>query len=342
MGMDRRKTGVHQTSAQGATGLCDEAEDWFARLLDENCPAETRAAFERWLAADPAHAAAYREIERVWKQSRDAVKDPALAAAADRALRGEPSRARAKRWLIPAMAAGFAMVAAVIVLPRWLAPATEPAGTAYVTPTGQQQTISLSDGSSIVLDTHSEVVVRYSTQTRRIDLLHGQAQFSVQGNPAWPFVVHAGHGTVTAVGTQFQVRLDDDATHVALLHGKLAIATISKDGLKRSASLIGGQGLSFDAKGLISPVHSIDSQRVRGWTEGKLFVHDWRLPALLAEMNRYHRTQLRVGDPSLQNVHISGVFHTHDEQTLLQALQQGWNIRATRVSATQVVLVSAR
>ena len=44
------------------------------------------------------------------------------------------------------------------------------------------------------------------------------------------------------------------------------------------------------------------------------------------------------GDPSLQNIHISGVFRTSDQQTFLQMLQQGWAIRARRVGDKQIVL----
>jgi len=89
----------------------------------------------------------------------------------------------------------------------------------------------------------------------------------------------------------------------------------------------------------ITPVHPLDLQQAQGWTQGKLFVHDWRLPQLLLEMNRYSNTKLSIGDPSLQNIHISGVFRTNDQQTFLQLLQQGWAIRAKRVSDTRIVLL---
>jgi transmembrane sensor len=317
----------------------DEAEQWFARLLDRNCSPEERAAFERWRSADPSHAAAYRELELLWKRSEEAVKNPAVMAAARRALRSEPEARTPRRWLVPAMAASLAALVAVLALPRWLSPATEPAGMVYSTAAGQQRTVQLADGSLILLDTDSEVSVRYSSSTRRVDLTHGRAQFSVQGNHAWPFVVHAGNGTVTAVGTEFQVRLNDESTDVALLKGKLAIATRAPDGTAHLASLVGGESLAFDEHGDITPVHSLDLQQAQGWTQGKLFVHDWRLPQLLLEMNRYNRTKLSVGDPSLQNVHISGIFRTNDQQTFLQLLQQGWAIRAKRVSDTQIVLL---
>lgn len=323
-------------------GSYDEAEHWFVRLLEVGCPAEERAAFERWRAADPAHAAAYREIELLWKQSEEAVRDPAVMAAANRALRREPDTRAPRRWFFPALAAGFALLVAVLVVPRWLAAPPDPVGVTYTTLAGQQQTVKLSDGSSILLDTDTDVVVRYSASTRRVDLLRGQAQFSVQGNHAWPFVVHASAGTVTAVGTQFQVRIDDHATDVALLKGKLAIATRLPNGTIQDASLVGGQGLAFDESGHITPIHPIDMQNANGWTQGKLFVHDWRLPELLAEMNRYNSTKLQIGDSSLQDIRVSGIFRTNDQQTMLLLLQQGWPIHAQRVSATRIELLRNR
>ena len=332
MGMDR------ENADKGTqAGLQDQAAQWFARLLDSQCPPAERAAFERWRTADPKHAAAYRELELLWKRSAEAVKDPALMAAANRALRRDPPT-HARRWWFPALAAGVALLVAAITLPRWLATPDDPVGTAYATSAGQERSEQLADGSSVLLDTDSEVVVRYSARTRRVDLLRGRAQFSVQGNHAWPFVVHAGNGTVTAVGTQFQVRLDNGATDVALLKGKLAIAAQSPDGQERNASLVGGQSLSFDERGNITPVRTIDLQQAQGWTQGKLFVHDWRLPQLLAEMNRYSTTKVAIGDPSLQNIHISGVFRTGDQQTFLAMLQQGWSIRAARAGDKRIVL----
>lgn len=316
----------------------ESAEQWLARLLDPDCTDADREAFERWRAASPAHASAYAEAERLWHLSAQAIDEaPDLATAAQRALQpGAPRRIR-YRWAAATLAAAALLVLALLVVPAWLSPPQAPAGTVYRTAIGQQQTISLEDGSRILLDTHSVVRVRYSDRTRRVDLLRGRAQFSVHGDLHWPFVVHARNGTVTALGTRFQVRLDDDTVDVTLLHGKLAIAT-RVDGNVRHASLTSRQRLHFNRTGVIGPVQPTDMTQARGWTAGKLFVHDWRLPRLLAAMNRYSTTQVVIGDASLDELRISGVFHVGDQQTLVQALEQGWPIEATHAAGDRVVL----
>ena len=320
-----------------------EAERWFVRLLEPDCTNAERDQFERWHAANSTHATAYRAVEQLWTQSKLVANDPAILAAANRALhwtRPEPWFRR--RWFFPATASAFALIAMLAFLPCWLAAPADPPGTHYTTLTGQQRTVALPDGSSMLLDTATEVVERYSKGTRRMDLLSGRAQFSVQGNPQRPFVLHAPGGTVTAVGTRFQVRVNDHATDVTLLEGKLAIATVATDGTRHTAALTAGEQLAFDRSGRLDPVHASDREAAQGWTTGKLFVRDWRLPDLLAEMNRYSDNQLQIGDPSLENIRISGVFRSGDQESLIQTLQQGWPIQAKRVSSRQTVLLHSK
>ncbi len=308
----------------------DEAEHWFVRLQESGYPASERAAFERWRAADPAHAAAYREVERVWTLGEEAVKDPEVMAAAMRALHsGELAPSPARRWFLPAAALAAAAALAVVVVPHWLTPSAPP-GTQHATRVGEQRELRLPDGSLATLDTATALVERYGPRERRIDLKQGRAQFQVEGNPERPFVVHAQGGTITAIGTKFQVRVGND-TLVTLLEGELAIAVRSEAGGAREATrLASGQELTFDRDGRIGAIRPVDPKVASGWTEGKLFVDDWRLDALLAEMNRYSDTRLSLGDPALRELRVSGVFRIGDQDMLVRILQQGWSLQAER------------
>jgi transmembrane sensor len=339
--------GTHHGQREPASGRPGQAEYWFARLLEPDCSAAERTEFERWRDADPAHAAAWDALERLWRQSADAARHPALAAAAWRALHDAPAtpwfhRWRSPRVWLPAATAALAALLVLALLPRWRA-AREPAaaGTTYSTALGQQRSIRLPDGTTITLDTQSSLAVRYDERERRVDLLRGRAQFAVRANPRRPFVVHVQNGTVTDIGTVFQVRTGDDCTGVTLIEGQLDIAASAPDRATRHVSLESGRRLWFDRTGRISPAQPADLQAAEGWTKGKLFVHDWRLPELLDEMNRYNRLQIRIGDPALEAIRVSGAFNTHDPQTMLQLLQQGWPIRIRHDADDQVVLLAA-
>ncbi|GAB3786632.1 FecR family protein [Dyella agri] len=334
-----KEFGQHESTS----GRPGDAEHWFARLLEPGCSDAESVAFQRWHDADPAHAAAWREVNALWRQSADAVRSPALAAAAWRALREQPATPwyRRTRVLLPAVAAlATAAVAVLVVLPRWRT-ASPPSDTVvYQTTTGQPRSVRLADGTLVILDAQSSLQVRYGEHFRHADLLRGRAQFAVRHDPQRPFEVHAGNGTITDVGTVFQVRTDDECTGVILLKGAVNVSVAAPGHAVAQVSLLhGNRQVWFSRDGSISPPQPADTQAAEGWTQGKLVVHDWRLPDLLSEMNRYNQTQVAIGDPSLNALRVSGVFDANDPETMLQMLQQGWPVHARRIDGTRVLLV---
>ncbi len=330
MDMDAKSAGMNDR------GLAiQQAEQWFARLLDSACTASDRQAFERWRRASPAHQVAYRQVEQVWSLSARAIQRDATLMALARQVRYAPAAHPRQRRILPALAAAAAITVAVLLV--WTTHQQIPAGTDYRTAVGEQRTILLNDGTHIVLDTHSEVRVRYNDRVRRVDLLRGRVQFNVRANKQRPFVVHARDGTVTDIGTRFQIDLRKSVVNVTLLEGRVAIAT-EADGKMRHAALAPGQQLDYGHAGAISPARPADVKLATGWTHGKLFVHDWPLWKMLAAVNRYNVTPVVIGDPSLRHLRISGVFHVHDRKMLLRVLEQGWSLKATRTPAGRIVL----
>ena len=95
----------------------------------------------------------------------------------------------------------------------------------YETRIGEQNTITLVDGSVIQLNTDSQIQVNYLGNQRNIVLTAGEAHFDVAKDPQRPFVVSAGEGMVRAVGTAFSVRLDQQAVKVIVTEGKVALAS---------------------------------------------------------------------------------------------------------------------
>lgn len=239
-------------------------------------------------------------------------------------------------WLAPAMAVAAAVffLGGVAAL-WWPELGARQDVVRYATRTGQQQAIQLQDGSGLLLDTDSVVVVRYDRRAREINLLHGRAEFRVRHDDAWPFVVSAGGGTVTDVGTTFQVGIGNrHAVNVVLLEGKVSVTTAHS-----KSTLTTGEALRFDRAGVVRAPHPADLQAALGWTSGDVVASGWTLPRLLDEMNRYSSTKLELGDVALRRVRVTGTFRAGDQATLLKVLESGWPIRARRLSSTRVVLL---
>jgi transmembrane sensor len=233
-----------------------------------------------------------------------------------------------------AVAAAVLFLGGVVAL-WWPAREAPPYGVRYATRTGQQQAIQLQDGSSLLLDTDSAVIVRYDIEARGIILLHGRAEFRVRHDERWPFIVTAGGGTVTDVGTTFQVSIGNrHEVRVVLLEGKVSVATAHSN-----STLTTGEALRFDRAGVVGVPHPADLPEALGWTSGEVVARGWVLPRLLAEMNRYSSTTLELGDTTLRDVRVTGTFRAGDQATLLKVLESGWPIRAHRLSSTRVVLL---
>ncbi|MGJ4803370.1 FecR family protein [Luteimonas sp. SDU82] len=314
-----------------------DAERWFMRLQMGDCTSADRAAFARWRLADPLHAAAYAEVERVFALAAQAAGDPRLQAAA-LAAHERVARRRARHGVLRRCVAWAAVAGVVLGLGiGWHSWNPSQPEVHYATAVGETRTLTLDDGTTVVLDTDSALRVRYRRLQRAVELEKGQAQFSVARQPRRPFVVHTGLGEIRALGTRFQVRSEAEHVQVALLEGTVEVAaTATATGGRRTARLSPGEQLVFDAhqRWVRS---AFDPEVMQGWTDGQLLFRSRPLAEVVQEMNRYNTTRIRLGDPSLETLRISGQFYSNDPQSLILALEHGWSLRAER-TARDVVL----
>lgn len=317
------------------------AQQWFARLLAPDCSESDRVAFARWRAADPAHDEAYRQVGDIWARSAKLREDPAIAMAMAEALRPakRPRPIWGIKWLSLAATAAVILLVATVSWRFW---ARDVSVTRYATALGEQRTIVLKDGSQVVLDTNTTLIVHFGKQERGLTLEHGRADFAVRHNAKWPFVVHTAEGSVTDTGTRFQVRVEDDESKVTLLQGGVKVAT--KDGAL-SAVLTPDESITVASSGRLGVPHAVSSAELsslEGWTQGDVVVKGRPLADVLKEMNRYSSTKLRMGDPSLGNTSISGVFKAGDQKSFAMALEYEWGIHADPRPAENEIVLTRR
>src|SRR5690606_31765771 len=81
------------------------------------------------------------------------------------------------------------------------------------------------DGSIMTLNTLSRAKVRFDHKERIVYLESGEAHFEVAKNKDRPFSVYAEKGRITAVGTAFSVRIDEESVNVAVSEGSVEVTT---------------------------------------------------------------------------------------------------------------------
>ena len=315
-------------SVERITDLEDLAADWLARLESPECTAAERAAFEDWLAASPRHVEAYLEAERLHALAATLAGDELLRAAAGMDGRGAGGRPRTVAARRPRWRGWSAAAAAVLVLAigavAWLRP-TPATVTGYATDVGEQREVVLEDGTRMLLDTGTRVTARFDDDLRVVELDTGRARFQVGQDPQRPFLVRAAAGTVRDIGTTFQVSRLGDEVNVGLIEG-IVLVSHGDDGPGRR--LAPGEQVQVDPQGRFTPTRALDLEVANGWPRGELVFRKRRLEDLLVEMNRYSERPLRLADPALAGITVSGVFRVDEQASLVDALERGWGLRA--------------
>jgi transmembrane sensor len=309
-----------------------QAEDWFARLRTGDCGPAERARFERWL-ADPEHAQAYRATRQLWEDLAGLAGEPALEAMVEAAVRAAPAPRRTFRHVALALAACLALAVLGLAGWRWSGQAAQD----YATGPRQRETVRLDDGSLVTLNTGSRIQVALSRGARNVALLHGEALFQVAHDAARPFRVRAGAGEVVALGTRFEVSMQPaDRVSVTLIEGSVSVAQRA-DRLRLQP---GQQAVYADTGGI--SVRDVDVDVVSGWARGRLLFRSVPLPEVVEEVNRYATRPLRLDDPALSGLEVSGTFVLGDSESVALGLQSLLPVRADLRRPDSIVLTGRR
>lgn len=297
-----------------------QAERWYARLKAPDCSAVERLEFQRWRAA-PEHEAAYADTERLWESLGQLSARPGF----ERLSHGILAQTAPRRhWQPVALvaSAALALIAGCVIM--W-AQHREPPGVAYATKPGERSIIKLADGSQLVLNYATELDVRLDGKARRVTLHKGEALFSVAPDRTRPFTVVVGDGTVTVLGTRFEVRNDDQHVAVTLSEGRVAL---DRQIDEQHVQLEPGKQVRFQVGRPELSQRSVDADVVTSWSTGRLRFRSTPLADALAEVNRYATTPIRIVDPALATIPIAGTFELGDTASVVSALTALWPIRA--------------
>jgi transmembrane sensor len=313
--------------------VLEEASARFLRLRNAIAEGKNGLPLEeelqRWLSEDARHDEAYRIIEQGWAATQAHAAAPEIVVARSRAL--EAARYAAfGRWsrkiLTPARLATVAILLLCGSIPviHWV---LKDGGVIYETEIGETRAVTLPDNSRLTLDGQTRVLVSYSDNFRDIRLLQGQAQFEVSKNPARPFRVTAGEKIIVAHGTVFDVELVEGQLLVTLLEGRVSIAGSNAPvNPAQGRELTPGQQIVVKRNGTEELHRDVNLEMATSWRDGKLVFKDQPLEDVVARLNRHSRLQIRIDDPRISSMLISGVY-TGDTGAFIDAVEQYFAIR---------------
>lgn len=292
------------------------AIEWQVTLWSGEVTATERNNFERWLRAHQQHPLAWQQVQQVSQRLED-VPDQI----ASRALRKTAGVNHHRRQLLFSLGVmtSLGIVGFGVSRTQHLAIAAAD----YRTARGERRSLTLPDGTQLMLNTASAVDIEFTHKARRVILRRGEIQIITgmdSGARIRPFVVETPAGSVHPIGTQFIVRQLDQDVQVQVSEGAVELHPKRGQVMRVNA----GEQTRFNLQGAAAAQAS--DRANAAWTRGLLIAEQQKLGDFIANLSRYHFGILRC-DAAVADLLISGVYPLKDTQAILRALTQVLPIR---------------
>jgi transmembrane sensor len=323
-----------------------EAIEWRVRLAE--LETETCLEFDAWVSY-PDNRAAWHRVNSVWNLFGEYSSESCLLGARHTAL-GDAKRRRLE-YLRPHRLGWLVGIAAALVLfcgASWGGWYWSERPVDYQTASGERRVVVLADGSTLSLDSGTDVTVRYTAHSRELRLIKGQARFDVAHDVARPFSVLAKDQKVIATGTAFNINLMDQKVLVTLIEGHVVVENVSaKDQVRPGRAVLASvelkAGQQLEQQNEQPPqIKTANIEQATAWMDGKAEIDNDTLESLVAQANHYSRTPIVIDDPDVAAMRVSGVFNVANQTAFLDVVTQYLPVRAVSTCTGTVRLERRR
>lgn len=323
------ETGTARPNKSASARVRMRAAVWVTALHGPHRTAKLEEQVRRWIAEDPRHAAAFESATRAWD----------LSGGLPAPFMSRPPRYAVLRFAVTGVLAASLACAAVLGVLHGLGESILSTGQA------QQKTQVLSDGTVVVLNANSRLVLDFDRDTRRVTLAEGEAVFDVAKHQSRPFVVVVGNRKVVALGTSFLVRREQPAGGefaVTLLEGRVAVEPIAWPDVLPATFVDGlqllnpGQRLRFEGSGE-GRVDSPPIDTLTAWRYHKLIFKNSSLSEAAAGFNGFNTKKITLRGAAAERIRVGGVFAIDDPASFVRAVANTYDLQVVDLGTEFIV-----
>ncbi len=213
----------------------------------------------------------------------------------------------------------------------------------YVTEKAQRKTLTLEDGTTVVLNAGSELEVSFSLTERTVHL-KGEAFFDVTHDADRPFFVNTERINLKVLGTAFNVKdyPEDKRAETSLIRGSVELKEVNRNSVvllkpnqkyvSRSKELPAGKQEIGERKEIVSGVLPVkidstiateEEQRVveTSWTRDRLVFADEPLDNIARTLERWYGVSIQLNEEGLAKKIYTASFKGEQLKDVLEALK---------------------
>lgn len=166
-----------------------------------------------------------------------------------------------------------------------------------IVPYGKRSTITLSDGTTVALNSGSTLIFppSFGGDSRKVHLF-GEGFFNVTHNKAKPFYVQTDAFKMKVYGTIFNIQAykQDNASSVILVEGKVSIKNNYDSKAEEVFIAPNQRGTVVDGSSNVQIDEVDNMENYISWTEGYLTFSDEDITRLLKQVSRYYNVDIDI------------------------------------------------
>ena len=199
----------------------------------------------------------------------------------------------------------------------------------------ENSNITLTDGTQIRLNSHSEIIVapNYLKGTREVTLI-GEAYFDVAHNPNQPFLINANQSSIEVLGTAFNVRsvAGQQNVQVAVVEGRVSFrgAENGHGQEQLSVNLSKNQYGYLDLKNRSMSVDDLAVDNYLAWKSGWLNFEELTMQQVCTQLNRIYSLECSFVDERIMSLQLTAKFSNESLEKTLEVIAMSLELKYER------------
>lgn len=286
------------------------------------------------------------DIREEWSRVRQDITGEERGTAATIARQAKQKRTRVVSYLFKAAAMLLVGAFAGLAIYTYQEPQSAQKQVAIQTiETGfeEKKTLTLSDGSSIVLAAGSQLSYKSNwldQPVKRVSL-EGEAYFSISGQETRDkpkFVVETEDGSASVFGTRFTVDTYGEGTRVVLEEGEVHIDVANTPESEQSGITIKpGEMARFNSSQPQIRLEQVNPAVYTSWTTNELYFDETPFSVLVERIRRTYGKEVIVKDKELLDKKLSGSIDFRSLDGLINAVSEVMEVEIYKTEQTVTI-----
>lgn len=225
------------------------------------------------------------------------------------------------RRVIASASAVLATAVILFICMLWSRPSENAAPEIFeiVAERGQKSSVTLPDGSRVMINSASTISYTsdYNVKERNV-FLSGEAYFDVASNADIPFVVHADKVSVTALGTEFNVKAYAEDPYVVTT---LVEGSVRTEAGTQYELLTRAQEASYNKEADVLLAYDVkDISRAVPWIRNELLFENESLADIAVTLERMYNVSIIFEDEAVKEYSYTGLIRNNSLQNVLELI----------------------